>query len=95
MTGILDVNADHIEGIGVDGTVIEPAQLTAEIDVVFLDFNFAGKRHNGASFLRQFRQFSDALVMGMSSDTSMNHMLTSIGATLAMQKTRLKGALLN
>lgn len=95
VVGVLEVNAELVVAIGVDGTVMEPAMRTTEIEAVFLDYNFVGGKHNGASFLREFRQLSDAPVMGMSSDVGLNYQLTALGATLTMQKTRLKGVLRN
>jgi len=93
MIGVLDVDADHIAGLGLDGRVIDPSPKTTEFDAVFLDYNFAGHRHNGASFLRDFRTHSQAAVMGMSSDRGFNEVLNTLGATCSMQKQRLKYAL--
>ncbi len=95
MIGVIEVNGVYLVGLGIDGTIVDPSPMVEEIDVVFLDYNFAGGKHNGASFLREFRQYSEALVMGMSTDAGFNFVLTSLGATLTMQKTRLKSVLHN
>ena len=94
MIGVLDLRNGTIEGLGEDGKVISPAPEISEIDVVFLDYNFAGRRHNGASFLQEFRRNSIAHVIAMSSDRTCNDVLSSLGATLAMQKHRLRYVLL-
>lgn len=94
MIGVLDVDAEQIHGLTFDGNPYEPSPKTAEIEVVFLDYNFAGGRHNGATFLRDFRQHSAAPVFGMSSDRVFNSHLESLGATGTMQKGRLKSVML-
>jgi len=93
MTGVLEVTGLSVEGLGIDGTIIRPSAMIDEIDVVFLDYNFAGGQHNGATFLQQFRAYSQALVMGMSSDVGLNYVLKGLGATMTMQKHRLKSVL--
>lgn len=90
MTGVLDVTSECVEGLGIDGTELVPCPSIGEIDVVFLDYNFAGGKHNGASFLQEFRLYSQALVFGMSSDVGCNSVLDRLGATVTMQKSRLK-----
>jgi len=92
MIGVLDVDAQRIEGLTVAGKLFEPSPKTAEIEAVFLDYNFAGGKHNGATFLRDFRQHSAAPVLGMSSDRALNSLLESLGATESMQKSRLRAA---
>jgi len=93
MIGVLEVNSDIIEGLDESGKRIEPSPRVSEIDVVFLDYNFAGRKHNGASFLKEFRLHSKAPVMGMSSDRGFNEVLEALGADFTMQKNRLKFAL--
>ena len=94
MIGVLTVDATGIEGIGLDGKVISPRIPVADIHVVFLDYNFAGLKMNGASFMRDFRLHSTAPVMGMSSDRAFNTHMKESGATAAMQKSHLKQILL-
>ena len=94
MTGVLAVGCDVIEGLDQYGKPFEPSPQAAEIDAVFLDYNFAGGKHNGASFLREFRLHSNSPVLGMSSDRGLNSVLDALGATMSMQKHRLKSLLL-
>jgi DNA-binding response OmpR family regulator len=93
MVGVLEVNSKFIEGLGENGNKLEPSPEISSIDAVFLDYNFAGRKHNGASFLREFRLHSTAPVMGMSSDRGCNEVLDALGATVTMQKGRLRNLL--
>jgi len=93
MVGVLEVSQTAILGLGKDGSIVEPPTCLQEIEAVFLDYNFAGGRHNGATFLREFRLYSQSPVIGMSSDRTCNATLSRLGATVSLQKHLLKNLL--
>ncbi len=90
MIGVLAIEGGCIEGIAPDGTLFEDSPEIAGIEAVFLDYNFVGGKFNGASFMRRFRLHSEAPVLGMSSVSSANAVLASLGANIVVQKDSLK-----
>lgn len=93
MIGVFSLKDGQIEGPDEGGEIIKPMPKVAAVDVLFLDYNFVGGKFNGATFLLEFRQSSQAVVMGMSSDYTLNQKLLALGATMAMTKGRLKHVL--